>query len=625
MSFIFHPKVNELARSREVAEQVDSGFVTNWIQSGLSLSTPGSGLSVPVSNGKAFINGYIVTVSSESITVPNNATSTIYLGAHVNGQGDVQHFELSHTIPASGKYVVLGQAVASGGNVTSVSTTGRSATDRLIKTALIENDAVTTDKIINSAVTADKIGTDAVTTAKIQNDAVTFDKTQNIETARVLGRVSAGSGNIESLTNNQLLDFLGLPPSPQFKLKMAGQSVLNSTTLIDDTSLQVTLAANTTYNLIAHIWMTDGAGDIKYRFAVPSDCIYLLNINDANVNSGNTSSGLIENEFFLDTINADIVKTTSGYIVVRGQVKSTSSGILKLQFAQNTASGTSAAIIRAGSYIELTQTSDPIFSNKISTELLVVSGGGGGGGDSSGGGGGGGGGVFNINRDIYLGFNYALSIGGGGTGGNETDGQNGSSSTFGYNRTIGGGGGGLSSNNGLSGASGGGGGTNNRSGGTGTAGQGFAGGNGVLNYGGGGGGGGSAVGQNAPFAGGGSGGAGITTSITGVSTSYAGGGGGGSQYNKIGGLGGIGGGGRGSDYFVNNVTSGTTNTGGGGGGRGYTGVSLPAGSGGSGIIIIKYPSANTCTVGAGLTSTETTSGGFKIRTFTAGTGTISFT
>jgi hypothetical protein len=30
------------------------------------------------------------------------------------------------------------------------------------------------------------------------------------------------------------------------------------------------------------------------------------------------------------------------------------------------------------------------------------------------------------------------------------------------------------------------------------------------------------------------------------------------------------------------------------------------------------------TVGAGLTSTETTSGGFKIRIFTAGTGTISF-
>jgi hypothetical protein len=67
--------------------------------------------------------------------------------------------------------------------------------------------------------------------------------------------------------------------------------------------------------------------------------------------------------------------------------------------------------------------------------------------------------------------------------------------------------------------------------------------------------------------------------------------------------------------------SGTANRG--NGGEGATGVET-SGNGGSGVVIIKYQDTFTCTVGAGLTSSETTSGGFKIRTFTAGTGTISF-
>jgi hypothetical protein len=39
---------------------------------------------------------------------------------------------------------------------------------------------------------------------------------------------------------------------------------------------------------------------------------------------------------------------------------------------------------------------------------------------------------------------------------------------------------------------------------------------------------------------------------------------------------------------------------------------------------LKYPDTITLTVGGGLTSSTTSSGGYKITTFTAGTDTVSF-
>jgi hypothetical protein len=48
------------------------------------------------------------------------------------------------------------------------------------------------------------------------------------------------------------------------------------------------------------------------------------------------------------------------------------------------------------------------------------------------------------------------------------------------------------------------------------------------------------------------------------------------------------------------------------------------GDGGSGVVILLYPSSFTITVGAGLTSSTSTVGVNKVTTFTAGTGTVSF-
>jgi hypothetical protein len=48
------------------------------------------------------------------------------------------------------------------------------------------------------------------------------------------------------------------------------------------------------------------------------------------------------------------------------------------------------------------------------------------------------------------------------------------------------------------------------------------------------------------------------------------------------------------------------------------------GSGGSGIVILSYPSARTITIGAGLTGSTATVGANKVTTITAGTGNVSW-
>jgi hypothetical protein len=247
-------------------------------------------------------------------------------------------------------------------------------------------------------------------------------------------------------------------------------------------------------------------------------------------------------------------------------------------------------------------------NQSLSCDYLVVAGGGGGATEYGGGGGAGGyrtsigGSALSLTAQ-----NYAVLVGGGGAGGvgSGTNGTNGSNSVFSSITSTGGGGGGsnlsLSSPpNGVAGGSGGGGGVPNYGGGTvygsggaaSPSGEGNAGGTGGR-LGGGGGGGAGAVGANfkTPLPGTqvaaneGNGGAGLTSSISGSSITYAGGGGGMGWTGTT--IGGAGGGGNGAFVTGTPATAGTANTGGGGGGGAVSGTTGGA-SGGSGVVIIRY-------------------------------------
>ena len=309
---------------------------------------------------------------------------------------------------------------------------------------------------------------------------------------------------------------------------------------------------------------------------------------------------------------------------------------------------------RALSTQEVQQNYEASGKNYVSFDIqyLVVAGGGAGGaGNYPSGGGGAGGLLTGYSISLTTNTSYSITVGAGGSA------SNGSNSKFNTDTAIGGGRGGSGrSGGGASGGSGGGGATNFPAdvgvgnftpAGNGTIGQGNSGGVGKSIYGdtlnngiptgAGGGGGAGAIGNTGtttPFAKAGDGGIGLYfseyTSIGGSPVGwFAGGGGGSTSYSNSSingiGLGGNGGGGKGSYTSFSagpSATAGTVNTGGGGGGTGYvesTGV-----NGGSGVVILRIPSAYVANFSSGVSATMTWIGSYKYYQVTA-TSTISET
>jgi len=73
--------------------------------------------------------------------------------------------------------------------------------DNAVTTAKIAAASVTSAKLATGSVTADAIAANAVDTTDIADDAVTYAKVQNVSaTDRILGRSTAGAGNVEEIT-----------------------------------------------------------------------------------------------------------------------------------------------------------------------------------------------------------------------------------------------------------------------------------------------------------------------------------------------------------------------------------------------------------------------------------------
>jgi len=276
-----------------------------------------------------------------------------------------------------------------------------------------------------------------------------------------------------------------------------------------------------------------------------------------------------------------------------------------------------------------TATVNVTVSAGTSLEYLVVAGGGGGGRGYPGRGGGGGGGGVRSGSVWLPSGSYPVTIGAGGAGGTgSTAAANGGTSDLAGLVAVGGGAGATDGLAGSAGGSGGGASGSNSNpmyntltgGGAGQAGQGNSG--GAVRYSTGTGGGGGAGGPGGGAAGdnrSGMGGPGLSSAISGAAAVYGSGGGGsgwGGYNNAVIAYAAAGGENAGSGD-VGDGGSAVANRGGGGGGGGMPynpSRSYNGGAGGSGIVIVRYPTGSLAASGG----TVTTSGGYTIHTFTSG-------
>jgi hypothetical protein len=381
---------------------------------------------------------------------------------------------------------------------------------------------------------------------------------------------------------------------------------------IDGKTVGVTsIGINTTSTSFA----IDANQNVQFSGNITTGTIETTNLNVSGVTTA--TGGLIVGESFIRPNAVGLGATTTtgrnaGVGTATGTiVYNSSTGLLEYYNGTNWrtvntggVAATGGTITQVGGQVIHTFTGSGTFtvtnSSLSSVDYLVVAGGGGGGSSAGGGGGAGG---FRTGTGLPVSSSpgsYTVTVGGGGNGGIylSTNSTSGSNSIFSTITSAGGGAGGNSSGSGTPGGSGGGASRNP----TATVGSGNTpptsppqGNNGGTGLGpplfsGGGGGGAGGVGGNASPSQAGNGGNGTASTISGASVTYAGGGGGGSE-TTAGGTGGTGGGGNGGRATPNTPgTEGTANTGGGGGGGGNTAPLYLGSNGGSGIVIIAYPS-----------------------------------
>jgi autotransporter-associated beta strand protein len=351
-----------------------------------------------------------------------------------------------------------------------------------------------------------------------------------------------------------------------------------------------------------------------------------------------------------DISNGSLVKAGDGTLVLGGTPSLTSLTVTAGKTLVTGAAGLgNATVTLAGGELRLQGAGDlsgnlvlsgSAASNRLSLGLevdyLVVGGGGGGGARDSAGGGGGGGVLSNLlsaggspvlvtsgTLSVLVGAGGAGAVGPDGSG--NTLGANGEASAFGEVIALGGGGAGGYGIAGATGATGGGSGRNSTVAASGTAGQGFAGGAGTgggssaVDTGGGGGGAGGAGQAGVASSKGGNGGVGLQVDILG-SVVYYGGGGGGSPHRSSslsGGLGGLGGGGNAATSSSVAPSDGQANTGGGGGAsRSDVTGRNSGGSGGSGLVIVRYLGDAVATGGT-ISAGTGEAAGYTLHTFSA--------
>ena len=516
-----------------------------------------------------------ISISSQTFTTINGTGYT--LSSSVESSEDIALF-LNNVRQKPSTYTATGTSLTMGTATTTADELYCVYLGKALQTVNPGADSVGTSQIADDAVTTAKIADLNVTVGKLPASVDLSTKTVTLP-ASVSG---LGTG----ITNAQLAGSIDVTS------KITG--VVPTANLGSGTASSSTyLAGDQTYKTISEYddnVLQSNVAMLGFKVAT-NGSLAKYNLVDQIVDDYNDASGI------------DAAASTNENRVDNAYHGGTSDTVTVTDDADSTTTDGDYTIYKwtgtgSGSYSQDVAQAD--------IDWLVVAGGGPGGHANPGGGGGagglrtsygsasGGGSAVESKLSFGAGTSYTITVGAGGTGNTSHNPgygpKGGDSSISGSDITDitsdgGGAGSGYYANPNNDGGSGGGGGDPNGStttGGTGTANQGYAGGNAGAASGsdstqaGGGGGGAAGVGAVGVYnVEGGAGGAGLDISITGASVGYGGGGGGGCDIT--GGAGTHGGGNGGTS-----ATAGAANTGGGGGGMSGT----PK-DGGSGVVILR--------------------------------------
>jgi hypothetical protein len=234
--YIFVDTILNPATGAITTPNAGAGGLTDGTYGDIAVSGSGTNLQiVGGAVGTSELANNAVTdakINTGAVTLPKIGATGAGAGKVLTTDGTTMTWETPAGGLDDGDYGDI--TVSGGGTVMSIDAgvvTVTELADNAVTYAKLNDSAVDTNKIANNAVTDVKLNNSAVTTNKLADDAVTYAKMQDINSGKVLGRLSSGSGNVEELN-------LGIIP-----LVTTFADCENTTSEID--IVTVTIPANT--------------------------------------------------------------------------------------------------------------------------------------------------------------------------------------------------------------------------------------------------------------------------------------------------------------------------------------------------------------------------------------------